>query len=191
MAAKKMIDPGPFVVPMPTVLVGANVEGKPNFMTAAFLGIVNFKPTIIGCGLSPSHRTCDGISESNTFSLNIPSRELVEKTDYCGLYSGKKVDKTGLFDVFYGELGTAPMIGECRLSAECKLIKTEPFDADTLYLAEVVQVHVDEDVLDGDLLDWQKIDPLIFTFPDKSYWGLGDHVARAWSVGKALKQRSD
>jgi len=190
MAKKKMMDPGPFVLPMPTVLVGANVEGKPNFMTAAFVGIVNFKPAIVGCGLNPSHRTCDGIAENSTFSLNIPPRELVEKTDYCGLYSGNKVDKTDLFDVFYGELNTAPMIGECRLSAECKLIKTVPYEQDTLYLAEVVQVHADEDVVDGDNLDWQKIDPLIFTFPDKSYWGLGAHVADAWSVGKALKKAS-
>ncbi len=185
---KKRIDPGPFIMPMPAILVGSKVSGKANFMTAAFVGIVNFKPTIVACGLNPSHLTCDGIVENNAFSINIPPASLVEKTDYCGLYSGAKVDKSQLFETFYGELGTAPMIEECRLTAECKLIDTVPYEVDTVYFGEVVSVHVDEASLDGNNVDWSKVEPLIFTFPDKTYWSLGNHVARAWKVGKKLKK---
>lgn len=182
--AKVTLDPGPFVVPMPAVLVGSVVEGKPNFMTAAFVGIVNFRPPTVIAGLSPKHRTSRGIEETGLLSLNVPSASMVEATDYCGLYSGDKVDKSGLFEVFYGELGRAPMIAECPLTAECRLVQTLPFEVDTGYVAEVVRVHADESVLVDGEPDWARIAPLVFTFPDKSYWRLGEHVARAWKVGK-------
>ena len=101
---KRRIDPGPFVVPMPTVLIGAVVDGRPNFMTAAFVGIANYKPPVVGCGLSPTHLTCRGIERNRTFSLNLPSPEQVVVTDYCGLHSGAKVDKGSLFETFAGDL---------------------------------------------------------------------------------------
>jgi flavin reductase (DIM6/NTAB) family NADH-FMN oxidoreductase RutF len=182
--AKKRIDPGPFVVPMPLVLVGAEVEGKPNFMPAAFLGIANYGPPILACGLNPEHRTCRGIEEHGEFSISLPPPELVEPTDWCGIWSGDKKDKSGVFKTFTGELPKAPMVEECRFAAECKLVQTVKFDIDTVYFGEVKAVHVDEDALKDDQPDWQKIDPMIFTFPDKGYWRLGDFVARAWRVGK-------
>jgi len=185
--ANTKIDTGPFLFPMPIVLVGAQVDGAPNYMTAAFVGIANFKPTVVACGLSPTHRTCDGIVEKGCFSLNLPSADMVEVTDYCGLYSGRKVDKEGLFDTFYGELETAPMIGECALNAECRLVDTIPYAVDTLYLGEVVNLYARGDVLTGGEPDWRKIEPLIFTFPDKGYWRLGEHLARAWKVGKGYR----
>jgi flavin reductase (DIM6/NTAB) family NADH-FMN oxidoreductase RutF len=69
--SKTRIDPGPFVVPMPLVLVGAVVDGRANFMTAAFVGIVNFKPPIVACALNPTHHTAKGIEQAQTFSLNL------------------------------------------------------------------------------------------------------------------------
>ena len=182
--SKVKIDPGPFVLPMPLALVGAEVDGKPNFMPAAFLGIVNFKPPVVACGLSPSHYTCDGILSNQTFSLNLPGPELVAATDWCGLKSGKKHDKSRIFEIFSGELKGAPMIKTCRLAAECSLIKTMPFEMDTVYFGRVVTVYVDDEVLTEGTPDWRKINPLLFTFPDKGYWRLGDYVAEAWRVGK-------
>jgi flavin reductase (DIM6/NTAB) family NADH-FMN oxidoreductase RutF len=181
---KTRIDPGPFVVPMPVALVGAEVDGRPNFMPAAFLGIVNFNPPIVACGLSPKHRTSRGIVEHGVFSLSLPSPELVKPTDWCGIWSGDKKDKSELFEVFQGELQHAPMVSACRLCAECKLIRTLELEIDTVYFGEVIAVHADESVLDNGKPDWKKIDPLLFTFPDKSYWRIGDYLARAWSVGK-------
>jgi len=186
--AKIKLDPGPFVIPMPAVLVGANVDGKANFMTAAFLGIVNYKPPIIACGLSPTHYTCDGISASGCFSINLPSAELVEVTDWCGLASGRKTDKSTVFNVIRGDSTGAPMIRECRLNAECRLLQTVPFAVDTVYFGEVVAVYADEEALTDGAPDWRKIAPLLFTFPDRGYWKLGDYVAKAWSVGKKFRQ---
>lgn len=184
--SKRRLEPGPFIVPMPTVLVGATVDGRPNYMTAAFVGIANYKPPVIGCGLSPSHLTSRGIEEQRTFSINLPSPQQVAVTDYCGLHSGTKVDKAALFESFYGDLGTAPMISECALSAECRLLQTVPFAVDTLYLGEIVSVFADEAALAGGELDWERVAPLLFTFPDRGYWRLGGFVARAWEAGKGF-----
>lgn len=181
---KIKIDPGPFVLPMPIALVGATVNGTPNFMTAAFAGIVNFKPAIVACGLNPAHHTCRGISEHGTFSLNLPGPELVEATDWCGLNSGKKHDKSRIFETFTGDFDTAPMIENCRLTSECKVIKTVPFDVDTVFFGEVKSVYIDETAEEGGEPDWEKINPLLFTFPDKGYRQLGSRIADAWSVGK-------
>jgi flavin reductase (DIM6/NTAB) family NADH-FMN oxidoreductase RutF len=184
--AKRRIEPGPFIVPMPAVLVGALCDGRPNYMTAAFVGIANFKPPVIGCGLGPAHLTARGIEENRTFSVNLPSAEQVAVTDYCGLHSGTKVDKSTLFESFFGDLTTAPMIASCALTAECRLLQTVPFAVDTLYLGEIVSVHVDETALRDGSPDWERIAPLLFTFPERSYWQLGSWVARAWEVGKTF-----
>lgn len=182
--SKVKLEPGPFVLPMPLALIGAEVNGKPNFMPAAFLGIANFKPTVVACGLSPTHLTCDGISANGTFSLNLPGPEIVEATDWCGIRTGHKIDKSTVFETFSGELEKAPMIKGCRLTAELRLIKTEAFEVDTVYYGEVVAVYVDDGALRDGSPDWKKVNPMLFTFPDKGYWQLGDFVAKAWSVGK-------
>ncbi|MEW6720086.1 MAG: flavin reductase family protein [Thermodesulfobacteriota bacterium] len=184
---KVRIAPGPFVLPMPTVLVGAAVDGAPNFMTVAFAGLANYQPPIVAISVSPDHYTTAGIRVNGTFSINLPGPDLVEATDWCGIHSGKKVDKSKVFETFSGELENAPMIEACRLTAECRLVRTVELKMDVVFFGEVVSVHVDESALkDGDL-DWQRIAPLIFTFPDKGYWRIGERVADAWSVGKKFK----
>lgn len=185
---KVKLEPGPFIVPMPAVLVGAIVEGKPNFMPAAFVGITNYKPPIIACGLSPTHYTSEGIVTSKCFSINLPSAELVEAVDWCGLTSGRKTDKSATFSVTPGDVTGAPLVDECRLTAECRLLQTVPFAVDTVFFGEVVAVYVDDTALAGGAPDWQKVAPMLFTFPDSGYWRLGERVAQAWSVGKGFKR---
>jgi flavin reductase (DIM6/NTAB) family NADH-FMN oxidoreductase RutF len=111
---KLKIDNNAFVYPMPVVLAGSVVDGKANFMAVGWVSRVNFKPPMIGIALSP-HYTNKGIDDNQAFSINIPDVSLMEKTDYCGLVSGKKVDKSKIFKVFYGQLPHAPMIEECPL----------------------------------------------------------------------------
>ena len=186
--AKIALRPGPFVMPMPTVLIGALVDGRANFMPAAFCGIVNYKPVVVCCGLNPAHWTCKGIEANGSYSINIVTPSMVEVADYCGLRSGKDVDKSGLFETFTGDLASAPMITSCPLTMECRVLQTLPFDVDTGYVAEVVSVHADDDVLTDGKVDWGKIRPMIFTFPDAGYWQLGAYVAKAWSVGKGYAE---
>lgn len=185
--SKVSINPGPYIVPMPVALVGTVVENRPNFMPAAFLGIMNYDPPLVGVALSPTHFTCRGIDTNGTFSLNLPGPDLVEATDWCGLHSGELTDKSAVFEIFYEKLDTAPMIKQCRLTAECKVTKTVEFSIDTVYFGEIIGVYADKDALKDNAPDWKKIAPLIFTFPDKSYWDLGDYIAEAWSAGNEFE----
>ena len=107
-----------FIYPMPVVLVGTNVGGKANFMTVGWVSRVNAAPPMLAVGIFNKHYTNEGIRENGTFSVCFPDRKLVEKADYCGMVSGRRVDKAALFEVFYGETKTAPMIGECKVTME-------------------------------------------------------------------------
>jgi flavin reductase (DIM6/NTAB) family NADH-FMN oxidoreductase RutF len=186
--SKIRLEPGPFVLPMPTVLIGAVVNQVPNFMPAAFIGIVNFKPVIVACGMSPSHHTCAGITANGEFSLNLPGPDLVAATDWCGIHSGKRGSKAGVFETFTGNMENAPMIKACRLTAECRLDRTLEYPVDTVYFGEVTGVYAEETALKDGAPDWSLVDPLLFTFPDKGYWRLGEYVAEAWSVGKTFRR---
>jgi flavin reductase (DIM6/NTAB) family NADH-FMN oxidoreductase RutF len=97
--------------PMPTTLVGATVNNKPNFLTVAHVGILTHHHFSIGLG--KTHYSNSGIHENRTFSICRPPEGLMVETDYCGIMSGKKTDKAALFEVFYGDLKTAPMIRQC------------------------------------------------------------------------------
>ena len=185
--SKKEIKNGCHLYPMPVVLVGAKKGSRVNFMPAAFCGIINMGPPMIVLGLNKIHFTSTGIRENGAFSVNIPSTEMVRITDYCGLVSGHKVDKSGLFKVFYGKLETAPMIEECPLNMECKLVQTLELGVDSAFIGEIVASYSDDKYLDGYTPDIKKLDPLIFSLGDNSYWKLGKNIGKAWSIGKGYK----
>lgn len=190
MVKKREIPPG-VIIPMPVVLVGAEVDGRANFMTVAWCSQANANPPMILCAISASHYTTKGILETETFSVNLPSSALIEKTDYCGIVSGEAVDKSDLFTLFYGTLQTAPMIQECPVSLECRLVQSLPLAAGTqIVIGEVVGTYVDEDVIMDEQPDIAAIDPLLLTMPDGHYRALGDPVGEAWRVGKTLVGRS-
>jgi flavin reductase (DIM6/NTAB) family NADH-FMN oxidoreductase RutF len=168
--------------PMPTTLVGANVAGRPAFITIAHVGILDY--TTISLGMNKAHYTNAGIRECGTFSVNIPSQEMLKVTDYCGLVSGRKVDKGALFTVFYGSLGTAPMIQECPINMECRLLQIVDRPSHDIFIGEIVESHGDEAVLSEGVVDFAKVQPFLFAMNDKSYWRLGERLGRAWSVGK-------
>jgi flavin reductase (DIM6/NTAB) family NADH-FMN oxidoreductase RutF len=179
-----------FFIPMPVVLVGTPVGGKDNFMTVGWCARANANPPMILCGIGNHHYTPKGIMETKTFSVNIPSSGLLEKTDYCGLVSGDTVDKSQVFDVFYGSLKTAPMIKECPVSLECRLVQTVPLPTNSLYIGEIAGAYADGRVIKDNKPDFTEIDPLFLTMPDNRYWTLGKYAGDAWSAGKKLIQQS-
>jgi len=185
---KKKIGPSSILFPMPSTIIGANVKGKPNFLTVAYCGIVEAKPPLIMISLGKSHFTNDGIRENETFSVNIPSTDMVEATDYVGIYSGKDTDKSDVFNVFYGELKTAPMIQEAPLNLECKLVKNVDLSIKhDVFIGEVVQTHVKEDCLTNGVPDIHKVDPIIYATKIQSYVKVGDIIGKAWKIGKNYK----
>jgi flavin reductase (DIM6/NTAB) family NADH-FMN oxidoreductase RutF len=109
------------------------------------------------------------------------------KTDYCGLVSGAKVDKSGVFSVFYGNLKTAPMIRECPVTLECRLVQSLPLPTNTLYIGEIAGAWADPRVIKDGKPDFPALDPLLLTMPDNTYRTLGSEAGKAWSAGLALK----
>lgn len=185
---KLKIDRNAFSFPMPVVLVGSNVNKEPNFQAVAWVTRVNYEPPMIAISLGNDHYTNIGILENKTFSVNIPGEKLVKQTDYCGIVSGHKVDKSTVFDVFYGELKTAPMIKECPAAMECILIDTVELKGDMLFIGEVIAIYSEKKYLKGGFPDIKKVKPFLLSSPD-SYYSVGRKVAKAWDAGKRLNRK--
>ncbi len=185
---KQTLGSKPMIYPMPVTLVGADVKGKPNFMTIAFIGVVNMNPAMVAMGANPSHHTSEGIVENGTFSVNLPSKEMLEETDYVGLTSGTRKDKSELFTIFRGTTKTAPMIEECPLNLECKLLqKLSLGGTDDLYIGEIVETDCDPKVLTKGKPDVEKMGTFVFSMNDNRYFSLGNAIGKAWSDGKNYK----
>ena len=191
MADKINIGSNVYVVPMPVTLVGTMVEGRANFMAVGWVARVNGKPPIVAVGLNKRHHTPVGIQENQTFSVNFPGVDLMAETDYCGIVSGRNVDKSGVFEVFYGELETAPMIRQCPLCLECRVFDTVSLPTHYLFLGEVMAAYSEERYLTDGKLDVRKMRPFVLTMPDNNYWTVGEWAGKAWNVGQKLKDERE
>ncbi|MDO8841379.1 flavin reductase family protein [Methanocalculus sp.] len=178
-----------FLYPMPTVLVGADVEGEPNYLTVAYCGIIHAVPPMISIALGKPHYTNIGIKQNMSFSVNIPSAEMVEVTDYCGIVSGRRIDKNGLFTSFYGRTKTAPMIEECPLNLECTVRQILDFDGtNEIFIGEIVEAYSRDEYLTNNLPDIEKINPICFSMHDNRYFSLGSYIGKAWQIGRDYKK---
>jgi flavin reductase (DIM6/NTAB) family NADH-FMN oxidoreductase RutF len=173
------------VGPFPTVLAGANVNGKPNYTTIGACGVVCQDP-VLYISLKSSHFSTAGVKENGFFSVNIPSAGLIEQTDYCGTVSGHTVDKSAVFTSFYDELGKAPLIRECPLNFLCKVIQTIPIFDFEMFLGQIVAVYADESCLTDGKPDAQKMDPIILV--GGAYLNLGQAIGTVFRTGAGYKK---
>jgi flavin reductase (DIM6/NTAB) family NADH-FMN oxidoreductase RutF len=181
---KVKLGPQTLLYPMPAVLVGAKVDEKSNFMTAAWCGIAAYRPPALSVALRKERYTLKGIKEHGTFSINVPSADMAKKVDFCGIYSGKKKDKSQIFETFHGVLQTAPLIEECPVNLECKVIHSLDLGSHTLVVVEIVETHISKECLTNGKPDPDKIDPLIYTPEAQRYQRLGEVIGRAFHMGK-------
>jgi flavin reductase (DIM6/NTAB) family NADH-FMN oxidoreductase RutF len=184
---KVAIGPMPYMSVMPAVLVGANVKGKPNYMTAAWATVACMAPPMVCVALNKERYTVKGIQENKTFSLNVPSVHQAVETDHCGLVSGSKEDKSKVFRSFYGRLKTAPLAEECPVNIECKLFRSVDCGSHLLHIGEVVEIHADASCLTDGKPDIAKINPIIYA--QATYFGVGRQVGRAFSAGKDYRKK--
>jgi flavin reductase (DIM6/NTAB) family NADH-FMN oxidoreductase RutF len=184
---KIKIDNNGRLYPMPMTVVGAMVKGQPNYLAVAWVCRVNAAPPMMGVALGKGHHTNKGIREHKEFSVNVPGTDIIEAVDYVGLVSGEKVDKSKIFESFYGQLKHAPMIRSCPLTMECKVINTVDLPADEFFIGEIMGVYTEERYLTDGKLDVRKINPFTLTMPDNGYWSIGEQVGKAWSIGKDFK----
>jgi flavin reductase (DIM6/NTAB) family NADH-FMN oxidoreductase RutF len=173
--------------PNPMILVGVNYNGKPTYTTVSYCAIANRVPAMMMISLNKSHYISAGIKESDSFSINIPSADMIEKTDYCGLVSGKAVDKSELFNTFYGVLEDVPMIKECPINMELKIIHSLELEGtNQLIIGQVIESYSEEKYLTNDLPDLKKINPILLSMDESNYYNVGEVIGKAWSVGKSF-----
>ena len=187
---KILIGPQLLIYPMPVVLVGAKIDNKPNFMAVAWCGIANDEPPMVSVAIRPLRYTYRGIEQNSTFSVNVPSIDMVKETDYCGIESGSKVNKAEVcnFKVFYGKLSNAPLIEECPINLECKVMHTLHLGTHSLFIGQVEETHISKTCLTNGKPDVSKFNAFVYTSDlDLQYQALGKIVARAFSIGKVLK----
>jgi len=184
---KTTLGPMPYMSVMPTLLVGANVKGKANYMTAAWATTACMAPPMVCVALNKARHTVAGIEENKTFSLNIPSAKETIETDYCGIVSGNQEDKSHVFSSFYGKLKTAPLAEECPVNIECKLFKSVDCGSHLLYIGEIIEIHADKSCLTDGKPDVTKFHPIVYA--QATYWEFGKPIDKAFSAGKKYQKK--
>ncbi len=189
---KKRLGPTTSLFPMPALLVAVKTgEGTANIVTIAWAGIVGDGPPKMALEIAASHYSTPFIEREGNFTVNIPRSSQAVQADYCGIVSGRKdpaKPATCGFTMVPSTQVSSPLIAECPLNMECRVLHKVDAGKSNVYLVEILETHVDEAALDekGEV-DALKLDPLIFG-ADEQYYRLGGRVAKAFSVGKALKK---
>lgn len=168
--------------PKPLTVVGAEVNGKVNWLVVGHTGIIGHNRIILS--MSDKHYTNKGIHQTERLSINLVSREMLPKADYAGSVSGADTDKSTLFAYHIGENG-APLIDESPLSMECKVVdkfKTDGFDN---FICEVAATYVAKDMLnENGRPDYTRLKPVLFEFPTYSYLATGEVIGRCLALDK-------
>ena len=172
------------VGPFPGMIVGAMVNDKPTYTTVGAGGCACFD-SVLCASLKDTHYITRGILQSGYFSINIPSTALVKEMDYCGMASGKDIDKSSLFTAFFDEAGTAPMIEECPLNFLCQVCDSKGIRGFTMFFGDIVAAYVNEDGVTQGQPHPLKIDPVIMMA--FAYCSLADIIGRPFTEGKKLQ----
>ena len=147
---KTVWKPGTMLYPLPPVMVTCGTMEKPNVLTIAWTGILNSEPAMTYISVRPSRYSHDLIKNSGEFVINLTTAKMLKAADYCGVKSGKdtnKLQETGL-TLLPCDKVKAPMIEQSPLSLECRVTEIKPLGSHDLFLAKIVAVHVEEELLD-------------------------------------------
>ncbi|MEW6290370.1 MAG: flavin reductase family protein [Thermodesulfobacteriota bacterium] len=150
---KQSWKPGNVLAPLPVVLVscGGTEQWRPNIITIAWTGSVCSDPPMLSISVRPERHSHEIIAGSGEFAVNVPSAQQARITDWCGMVSGRSVDKfaeSGLTPAPALKL-QCPIILECPINIECRVRQSLPLGTHTLFLAEVVAVQVTSALLDA------------------------------------------
>lgn len=141
---------GALLAPVPPVMVTCGDMECSNIITVAWTGLINTHPPRLSVAIRPTRHSYGMIKERGEFAVNLTPARLIKECDYCGIYTGAKVDKfekTGLHKA-PASVVACPIIEECPLALECRVIDILPQGTHDLFLAEVVAVDADESILD-------------------------------------------
>lgn len=168
--------------PKPMTVVGAEVEGKVNWLVVGHTGIIGHDRVLVS--MSKSHYTNQGIRKSKKLSINLISREMLPQADYVGSVSGASVNKSGVFKYHWGENGS-PVIDASPLTMECNvedIFETEGFDN---FICSIANTYAAPEVLDSEgKLDYTQLKPVLFEFPTYSYIATGEIIGKCRNLDK-------
>lgn len=160
--------------PMPLLVIGTMVEGKPNWILVGHSGIIGHDRVMVS--LAKPHYTNKGIKETKTLSINIVDESMLKQADYVGSVSGSKVDKSNTFEFHIGE-GGSPIINNVPVVMECEVeenYETETFDN---FICKIANTYVQEENLDENgKIDYTKFSPVLFEFPNYTYLRTGETI---------------
>ena len=177
---KKNIGKGLALYPTPLVVVGAMVNGKPNYVLVGHVGIIGHDRILIS--LSKSHYTNQGIKENNCLTVNIVDENLLKKADYIGCVSGSKTDKSKIFSYRTSETG-APIIEESPVVMECAVDDIYSTDGFESFICKITAVYAEENVLnEKGKIDYTKLKPVLFEMPTYSYLRTGDLIGNCMKL---------
>lgn len=147
---KKSFKPGTLLCPVPAVMVSCGEGDEKNIITIGWTGIINSDPPMTYVSVRPSRHSHDLIEKSGEFVINMTTEALAFATDYCGVKSGRDVDKFKEMKLtpVYGDVVRCPMIAESPVNLECKVKEVKRFGTHDMYIAEIVAMHVNEDIVD-------------------------------------------
>jgi len=177
MQGKVPFDKSQILAPTAVVLVGcAHSELGRNLLTIAWTGVDCSDPPTVHVSVRPSRFSHRMIKESGCFTVNIPTCDILRQVDLCGVVSGRDGDKfkrAGLTPV-RGEVVEAPLVAECPVNLECKVIHVVPLGVHDMFIGEIVARHADEPYVTDGRVDFSKL-PLI-AYVNREYWNLGGRI---------------
>lgn len=176
--AKQKWKPGNMVYPLPAVLVSCgDKEGNVNLMTAAWTGTVCSEPPMVYVSVRKERYSHHMIRETGEYVINLTTEKLAEATDFCGVRSGRDMDKFKEMKLtpVKGGLQYAPMVAESPVSIECKVTNVMKLGSHDMFIAEVTAVYVDEQYMDAKgTFHLEKAEPLVYSHGQ--YYGMGKHL---------------
>lgn len=179
---KKNIGSKLALYPMPVTVVGAEVNGKVNWLLVAHVGIIGHDRILIS--MSDKHYTNQGIIESKKLSVNLVDRKMLPKADYVGSVSGANTDKSHEFSFHWGENGT-PVIDASPLTMECNVMDIYKSDGFDNFICSIANTYAASEVLDDNgKLDYTRLKPVLFEFPTYSYIATGEVIGKCLNLDK-------
>ncbi|MGN0168261.1 MAG: flavin reductase family protein [Acetatifactor sp.] len=165
--AKEIWKPGNMLYPLPVVMVSmADKKGKFNIITIAWAGTVCTNPPMVSISVRPERYSFPILQETGEFVINLTTRELAFATDYCGVKSGRDVDKFREMNLtpLPAKEVAAPLIGESPVNLECRVRQVLPLGSHHMFLADVVAVHADEKYMDEKhKFHLEKAEPIVYS----------------------------
>ena len=182
--------PGNMLYPVPAVMVSCCRSGeRPNIITVAWAGTVCSEPPMLSISVRKERYSYDIIRESGEFAVNLVNRDLVRAADYCGVKSGRDVDKFGEMELtpMQSQRIAAPGIAESPVCLECRVVKQLPLGSHDLFLAEILTVSVDGQYLDEKgKFHLEQARPVVYSHGD--YLATGEKLG---TFGYSVRKRKE